>query len=374
MKILIVSQWFVSKGSDGMVIPGGTERYSYGLAKQLQEDGHTVMVLSTTTDKELAGLKVLNGISIYRFKIPERFYGYLADFLCFINLLKQKEFNPDIIHIVSTGYRFAFGGIIASKIMKKKTVYTITLIPFKEGRGRLPIFLDKFIFSKTVGWSDVIIALSKEMKEILAKEVHHKKIVVIPSFFTESYCEEGNKDKAHNSILFVGRLAVAHKGVDFLIKAMNYVVKEIPSAKLNLVGEGPSLNYLKELVSEYGLGNNIIFCGHIDEDQLFEMYFKNEILAMPSLREGMPMVLLEAMSAGLPIVAFDIECIKEALEDGKHGILVKKGEIKELANQIIRLLNNDELREYYSRMSLERSKRYSQDEVVRDIEKIYLSI
>ncbi len=374
MKILIVSQWFVSKDSQGRIhVPGGTERYTYGLAKQLHEDGYKVKVLTTTMEKDKIGWDALDGLSVYRFKVLNRFYGYFIDFFSFVNTLKAiRIFNPGIVHVVSVRYRFAVGAIAASKIMGKKMIYTITLIPHKEGRNRLSFILDHFIFSKIIKWCDVIISLSKETKESLIKEIRHNKVVTIPSFFTGNYFRKIEKNP--NSILFVGRLEVAHKGTDFLLKALYYVREEIPTVKLYIVGTGNSLNYLKKLVYEYGLGYNVIFCGYVPENKLIEMYSRSEILVMPSLREGMPMVLLEAMSAGLPVVAFDIGCIAEALENGKYGILVKKGDVEGLADQIIKLLKNDRLREYYSKMGLERSKRYTLANVVREIEEVYSNL
>ena len=83
------------------------------------------------------------------------------------------------------------------------------------------------------------------------------------------------------------------------------------------------------------------------------------------------MVLLEAMSAGLPIIAFDIEPCVEALGDGEYGILVKKRDVGGLAQRIIELLKNEGQRVYYSRMCMERSKDYSQERVVQRIEEVY---
>ena len=369
-KILIVGQWFVSEDDGKIVIPGGTERYVHGLAKQLQDDGYEVMVLSATTNKDEIGEWILDGIDVCKFKMPNRFYGHFADILAFVNTLKSiKKFNPDIVHIISVKYRFGAGAVAAAKVMGKKTVYTITLIPLKEGRNRLPLLLDHFIFSKMIKWSDVIISLSKEMKEFVLQDIRHTNMVTIPSFFTGNYRRE--REKRRDSLLFVGRLAIAHKGTDFLIKALRRVKKEIPTVKLHIVGEGDSLQYLEEIVSEYGLENNVIFHGHIDESELINMYSSSEILVMPSLMEGMPMVLLEAMSAGLPVVAFDIECIAEALDNGKYGMLVKKGDVKRLADQIVRLMKDDGLKKHYSEMSLERSNMYTQAEVVRRIEEVY---
>ena len=177
--------------------------------------------------------------------------------------------------------------------------------------------------------------------------------------------------KERNSILFVGRLDVKQKGVDLLIHALRYVQKEIPDVNLYIIGQGDSLGYLKNLTAELELGENIIFLGYVDENELTDMYSKCEIFVFPSLYESFGIVIIEAMSAGLPVVSYDLDCVSETLEDGKYGILVKKGGIKELADAIIRLLKDEELREYYSRMSIERSKSYTQVEVVRDIEKVY---
>lgn len=372
MKILIVSQWFVLKHSNKICVPGGTERYSYGLAKQLQKDGYQVMVLSTATNRNEVGFEVLDGINTYKFKEPNKFYGYIIDFLSFLNTLKTiKKFNPDIIHVVSCRYRFGFGAITAAKVMRKRTVYTAELPPTLQTSNLLLRFFN-FFASKLIERIDVIISPSTEVKDILAHQINPKKILVIPNFITRSYYKKSAKER--NSILFVGRLDIKQKGVDSLIHALHYVQKEIPDVKLHVCGNGYSQDYLKKLVRVYGLEKNIIFHGHLDDEELTNMYSKCGIFVFPSLYESFGIVVTEAMSAGLPIVSYNLDCVSEILDGGKYGILVKKGEIKGLADKIIRLLKDDELREHYSRMSLERSKRYTQVEVVRNIEKMYLNL
>ncbi len=268
-KILIVGQWFISEKNGKIDFPGGTERYVYGLTKQLQNDGYEVIVLSTTTSKYETGWKVLDGLKVFMYKTPERFYDYFIDFLSFVYTLKLvRNFNPDIVHVISVRYHFAVGAIVASKVMNKKVVYTITIPPGSNRKQlRIPLLLDYFIFSKIVGWSDIIISLSKETKkeisEFLSRE-KHENVVIIPSFFIGNYYKMMDKDC--NSILSVGRL-VAGKGIELLIKALYYVKNEIPDIKLRIVGEGLFLNYLKDLVAEYSLKENVIFEGHIEEDK-----------------------------------------------------------------------------------------------------------
>ena len=86
------------------------------------------------------------------------------------------------------------------------------------------------------------------------------------------------------------------------------------------------------------------------------------------------MAVIEAMSAGLPIITSDIEPCIELLEDGKCGIIVRKGDKKDLADQIVRVVKDDTLKAHYAKMSLEKSKHYSQERVVRKIENVYKSL
>ncbi len=370
-KILIVGQWFVSEDKGRLVIPGGTERYVYGLANQLQNDGYEVMVLSATTDSDEIGFIVIDGIKTFKFKAPEKLYGYSIDFLSFINTLRFIiKFNPDVLHIISSRFRFAVGAVAASKILHKKNVFTLTLGLSNEKERIIPYLLDEYISSKILRKADTIISLSKEMKEEMIRDFSAKKIIIIPSFFMDVHYDI-KKKKQTNSILFVGRLEIKQKGIDLLIKSLVYLKENIPNFKLHIIGKGSSLNYLIKLVSDYGLGNNVIFHGHVEENELIEIFSMCEIFVLPSLHEGMPMVLLESMSAGLPVVAFDIDPVVEALDNGRYGILVKKGDIKMLAEAMMRLLKDDKLRKYFSAKSLERSKIYSQAEVARQIEKVY---
>jgi len=373
LKILLVGQWFVSEDNGKIVTPGGTERYVYGLAKQLQNDGYEVMVLSATMDKGETGFNELDVLNTYIFKAPAKFYGYSIDILSFINTMKLvRRFNPDVVHVIATRYRFAAGAIAAAKIMKVKAVYTRTTLPHSEGRRRLSVLLDDWVFTRIIKRVDAIISLSREMSEILTQQINPHNMVIIPNPPVANYYKKVAKER--NSILFVGRLEIATKGIDLLIKALRHVQMEIPEVKLHVCGRGDdsSLDYLLKLVSKYRLEKNILFHGHLSDNELVDRYSNSEVIVLPYLAEGaVSYVLVEAMSAGLPVVAYDLDCFCEALGDGEFGVLVRKGDVKGLADQIVRLLKDAKLRGYYSKMSLKRSKEYSQETIVRRIEEVY---
>jgi len=373
MKILIAGQWFVSTHLNDIFVPGGTERHVYNLAKQLKIGNYDVLVLSATANKKESGWNLIGDINTYLFHVPEALYGFVIDILSFFNTLKMIiTFNPDIVNVLSTRYRFAVGVIVASKIMHKKVVYIRTTLPHKDNRRWVFVFADNLIFCRIIKYADVIISLSKEMRHEMLRDLSPRNIEIIPSFIDTKPFNK-NIEKDINSILFVGRLDKL-KGIDLLIESLNYVKLEMSDVKLRIVGDGDLRNYLENMVFKHDLDENVIFDGYLQGERLINAYLKSEIFVFPSLREGMPIALLEAMSAGLPIIASNIEPNVEALDDGKYGILVEKSDVNALAQKVVELLKNPELKAYYSKMSLERSKIYSQENVVQRIEDIYLNL
>lgn len=370
MRVLIVGQCFVSEINGEICIPGGTERYVYGLAKQLLIDNYEVTVLSNTKDKQETGWEIIDGIKVYKMYIPSNFYTLFADLYLFLNSLHIiRDFNPSVVHTISPFYKFSAGAIIAAKCLRKKTVYTRTTFPYEDGRRFLSIIIDNFIFSNILKHSDVTIVLSKQMKSAMSRKFSRLK--VIPSFITKSY--HNNIPRNPYSVLYVGRLD-KYKGVDVLIKSIFYVKSKIPDIKLHIVGSGECFNYFNNLISLYNLEENVIFEGHLNDSELANMYSQSDIFVFPSFKEGLPMALIEAMSAGLPIIASDIEPCIELLEMGKHGILVQKGDSKALADAICTLIVDDTLKNHYSKLCLEKSTQYLQETIAREIESLYDSL
>ncbi len=134
------------------------------------------------------------------------------------------------------------------------------------------------------------------------------------------------------------------KGIRFLIEAFGQLVGEFPEMELVLVGDGPEKPALERLVQEAGLAENITMTGHYDGD-IAELIATFQIYAFPSLWEGLPYALLEAMRAGLAIISTDVGGIPEAIDDGVTGLLVPPASTEALASAIGRLLIDPGLRE-----------------------------
>ncbi|TWJ26355.1 glycosyltransferase family 4 protein [Geobacter argillaceus] len=132
-----------------------------------------------------------------------------------------------------------------------------------------------------------------------------------------------------------------NKGLEFLIRALA-LLHELPW-ECRIVGEGADRARLKALVCEYGLQGRISFTGTLPRDQVFELLSQSRMMVLPSLYEGFPYSLLEAMSLGVPIITTRVLGLPEIIPEGKNGILVNPGDVTGLANAIRTLLTDNQL-------------------------------
>jgi glycogen(starch) synthase len=145
-------------------------------------------------------------------------------------------------------------------------------------------------------------------------------------------------------VLFVGSL-IPRKGLPFLIKAAQKIVKEQPQTKFLVVGEGPLKNRLLNALEAANLSGNFKLLGNLDADLLAVAYNCADVFVLPSIQEGQGIVLLEAEASAKPVVAFNIGGVNESVRDGKTGLLVKRRDTDELAAALARLLSDKGLRE-----------------------------
>jgi glycosyltransferase involved in cell wall biosynthesis len=144
------------------------------------------------------------------------------------------------------------------------------------------------------------------------------RVAVIPNGVGESFFYSGPRlPQARPRLLFVGRLTV-QKNVPLLLRALAGVSERFETT---LVGDGEAEGSLRDLAAGLEL-QNVRFYGRADEGELRELYRDADIFVLPSEREGMPLVLLEAMAMGLPVVATDISGIREVVGHGVNGVLV----------------------------------------------------
>lgn len=145
-------------------------------------------------------------------------------------------------------------------------------------------------------------------------------------------------------LLYTGRLSAA-KGLPILFEALGRVVLHHPDLVLTLVGDGPDRQALETLTADLKLSPYLKFVGYQSQDAVCEYLHKSDIFVLPSFSEGLPVALMEALAAGVPVVTTTVAGISELVEDGVNGYLVPPGAVEPLVKRLMQLLENEDLRE-----------------------------
>jgi glycosyltransferase involved in cell wall biosynthesis len=144
-------------------------------------------------------------------------------------------------------------------------------------------------------------------------------------------------------LLSVGRLA-SEKGHRHLLAAVRYLRDRTTNVRLDVIGDGPECKRLQGDIDRLELRRAVRLRGAMSEQDVWARYRRADIFVLPSLREGLPVALLEAMAAGLPVVASDLPGVREAVEHEQTGLLAPPGDATALAEAVSRLIADPELR------------------------------
>jgi glycosyltransferase involved in cell wall biosynthesis len=192
--------------------------------------------------------------------------------------------------------------------------------------------------------------VSKAMKrDILNLGLPADSVSIIPMGveLRNTFTQKADVTRRANRIIFVGRF-VAKKGIEILIDALTLIRDAYPRIELLLVGDGPLRQQLEERVNMAGASGNVKFTGGVAHDVLPELYSSASIAVVPSIidaqgdREGLGLVMIEAMGCGCAVVASAMEPLTEVVEHEKSGLIFEPGNAEDLSRQLVRLLRDPE--------------------------------
>jgi len=200
--------------------------------------------------------------------------------------------------------------------------------------------------------ADVIIAISKFIKKkLIEKGCPENKIIQHYIGIDTAYFTGNKQESSTPTIVFIGRLT-EQKGCSYLLKAMQQVQQVIPETRLQIIGDGNRLETLKTQARSL---KNIEFLGVQDKEKIREKLLKAWVFCTPGIvpengaEEGLGMVFLEAQALATPAVSFATGGIAEAIEHKKTGLIVPEKDITALANSLLQLLQNKDLRQHYGK-------------------------
>ena len=322
---------------------GGAEKILYYTATGLDYNKYDISVCSLKNKGEIARTLEKQGIEVCCLHMGgrERFLGWLSSIITLIRLFPYLiRIRPTIVH------SFLFRANILARIAGYLTGVPIVISSVRVMGGEKKYF--HYVERITSFMVDHYVTVSESVKRYIIdkSKISAEKISVIyngVNIKSQDNSYEQNpkmpfkiKDK-DRILMTVGRLH-KQKGHCYLIQAVSKVRKEFPKVKLLVTGEGEEENNLKKLVKSLDLMNEVIFAGlSSDIERILPMA---ELFILPSLWEGLPNALLEAMAAGKPVVATKVGGIPEIVVHGETGMLIPPRDTDALAAAIIDLLQN----------------------------------
>jgi glycosyltransferase involved in cell wall biosynthesis len=346
--------------------------YTGGVERRISE---TTRLLSDKVDITVysgtkAGFKVpvvVNGVNIMPLYSTDR--KYPLDNWSFNRTVAKTVFDADIYEAHNdSGYGLVKA--LKKQTIKKPFIHTIHGVlaeEFEQAKitghtafqGKVANYFMSYLArleKKTAKEADIIVTIStysfKKIQEHYG--ISPEKIRIVSNGVdTEKYRPTETENQTmlkHNFglketpvVLFVGNL-IPRKGLTYLIEAAQQIVKTHPNTQFAIVGEGPLKGQLINKLTAAKLLNNFVFMGGLTDDELSAMYGCSDVFVLPSIQEGQGIVLLEALASGKPVVTFDIGGVNEVVINGETGLLASNRSSDELAEALLRLLGNSELR------------------------------
>lgn len=330
------------------------------LEKALKKKGHQVFIV-TVNPNEMAYSFSDRVIRIPG--IPIGIYDYrLTGIYPLKTINKIKEWNLDIIHSHTEFGVGTFARIMAKQLdiplvhtyhtMYEDYVHYITKGYFDNASKKIVEYLTKFYIDKTT--TELIVPTKKTYNLFKEKYGYARSVHIVPTGIdVEKFYRENNNQKealelknklGFNAddfvILFVGRMG-HEKSVDFLIEAHADIIKKNKKIKLLLVGDGPDIDYLKDLVNKNDLNDYVVFAGRVPWENISIYYQIPNVFTSASSTETQGLTILEAMAASVPVIALDDPAFNEVIANDLNGFLFK--DRKEYVDIMLKLSKDKEL-------------------------------
>ncbi|MCZ6676415.1 MAG: glycosyltransferase family 4 protein [Candidatus Poribacteria bacterium] len=368
-------------------VGGGGGWVSHFLGKHFVAAGHEVLLI-TAQFRALPRDEVIEGFRVHRVparrkrkdvcQVHEMLTYAISSSVYSFGVIKR--FQPEIVQVF---FGIPSGG---GAYLLKKTLglpYVVFLggrdVPRPNPDPPYYRWLYRFLAPAIRGiWRNAaaVVACSDGLRDLALRTDSQAKLRVIPdgldlSRFTP-IPREAHPPRVR--ILTIGRL-IPRKGFQFLIRAVPRVIQEATNDfEIELVGDGPERANLVKLADELGVRHKIHFAGSVPYSELPKKYKEADVFTLCSLAEGMPLVVLEAMGSGLPIVASRVQGIEDLEAVGTNGALFTPGDADALAQGLIEMINSGKRRVQMGRASVARVQKYDWKNIAESYLDIYREV
>lgn len=338
----------------GGLVSGGAERVLSTVSTGLSKRGYDVSIISKQRIPpfyELApSVKVL--FPNQNIEYGNHLKKFLSRFRVYVDIYKTiKKEKPNVVIPFSTTTN---GVTILICLLQGKVVIPSEHNNYKVGLNKFPIWFIKRILYKFA--NNLFVLTKRDADNFYGKFL--KNVSVMPNPLSLKPTKKLNFDNNEKIILAVGNVSRwYHKGFDNLLRIFHEVHSSLPNVKLQIIGGGDP-SYLINLSKQLGIENKIDFITEVKNIQ--DYYQKASMFVLTSRWEGLPMVLIEAMSQGLPCIAYD--CFSgpsEVIENNVDGVLIDNQNISKFTANILALFNDKSKKLLLSNNAVKKSENYN---------------
>lgn len=381
MRILLVTEYFPL--SDKVEITGGVETRAFEVAKHLAKI-HEVIILTSrphgsSRESEFEGFKVIRCGKELKYANAGSFKDRLSFVLDAISV--GKSLKPDVVD----GYNFT-------------TYYPAYRIASFHGVPAIATYHDVWLgeWVKNVGFSSgwigevverfLLQGRGKRFSRFITNSQYtkaklmkvgvppHKIIPVYSGLDLDHFKKVLVPKEKHLTVVGIGRL-VDYKRFDDLIRAISHVAVEIPDVQCKILGVGPKEADLKKLVEELDMEDHVHLINKVvKREETIKLLKSGHVFCLPSMVEGMGLVTIEALAAGVPFVNSAIPATMEITHGGKGGLVYEPGNWRELADNLILLLKEKDEYQRCLKEHEELLKEFSLNVMCDRIEAVYMSV
>jgi glycosyltransferase involved in cell wall biosynthesis len=362
---------------------GGVEEHVRQIATGFAERGLEVVLVCPESEEisSLADACTAVGVHVERLTLSLQMgaSGTFTRLSRLVRLLRAAKI--DVLHLHLIGYTGGRWAVLAGKLAAVPAlICTVHLAPSRPESRRVQ--LERRIINLLV---DRFIAVSRFTQQLQVRHLHQsaRKTVVIPNAVelkryrdlpAESRDAVRRKQGIPSDAAVIGCVARLSegKGLNYLVDAMPDIVERVPHAHALLVGDGPLRADLERHATERGVRDRVHFAGY--HQDIPAWLAAMDVFVLPSLSEALPLSILEAMAAGLPVVATAVGGIPEVVEDGVNGRLIPVKDARALATAVVDVLSNPALAEQLGLAGRTRAKLYSDTVLMERLLALYAEV
>lgn len=365
------------------------QQFNMPFIRMLQDLGYEVHVACNFIHGNTCSNEVINELKKTLDSMQVKYHQVDFSRKLFDVVNNIKAYKQVLYLLKANRYKFIhchspIGGVVgrfAGHRKNSKVIYTAHGFHFYKGSPLANWVLYYPIEKLCSLYTDVLITINQEDFALASKKMKARRIFYVPGIGinTNKYfinnSDRSQKRKAIGvpddavMLLSVGELT-KNKNHEIMIKA----VAQLKDSRIHYViaGQGRLKNYYDDLAEKYQISNRVHLVGY--RSDITELYSIADIFCFPSLREGLPVSLMEAMAVGLPVVCSDIRGNRDLVEDGKGGFLVRNQSIEDYVDKIRTLIEEPHLRETMGKYNIEKVKSFDSSIVNEKMEHIYTSM